>query len=305
MNFQQRVGCLKTDQIHILQLNITKKCNLKCNHCHVEASPKRMEKMSEEMFDRCMELYDRFHFDTIDITGGEPSLHPSILSFLEKAGKRGGEVIFRSNLVGLDRRFDLVDQLIQNNVHIVCSLPCYTKENVDGMRGNGVFEAVLRSLRILNERGYGKTLPLDLVNNPLGAYLPAPQKALEEDYRKELEAFGVTFSNLLTITNLPLGYFKRKLEQEGQMGTYMNLLEENFNPDTVEKLMCRYQISVGYDGKVYDCDFHQMENIVADSYVTVDEILQKESIERDIVLKNYCYGCTAGAGSSCGGALNE
>lgn len=304
MNFKDKVDNQIKD-IHILQLNIGKICNLKCSHCHVEASPKRREMMSREIFDKAMKIYDKFSLDTIDITGGEPTLHPEIDYFIEESAKRSKNVILRTNLADLNKKTSLIKQLSEHNINIVASLPCYTKENVDKMRGHGTFEKALKSIKVLNDYGYGRELSLDLVYNPLGAFLPPSQKSLEEDYKRELSNYGIEFTNLLTITNIPMGYFKEELTKEGRYNEYMGLLKENFNEDTVDNIMCRYQISVSFDGKIYDCDFNQMENLEIKEYPTVDKILEKDSLSRNIIFENYCYGCTAGAGSSCGGALNE
>lgn len=304
MNFKDKVDNQIKD-IHILQLNIGKVCNLKCSHCHVEASPKRSEMMSREIFDKAMKIYDKFFLDTIDITGGEPTLHPEIDYFIEESAKRSKNVILRTNLADLNKKTSLIKQLSEHKINIVASLPCYTKENVDKMRGHGTFEKALKSIKVLNDYGYGKELSLDLVYNPLGAFLPPSQKSLEEDYKRELSNYGIEFTNLLTITNIPMGYFKEELTKEGRYNEYMGLLKENFNEDTVDNIMCRYQISVSFDGKIYDCDFNQMENLEIKEYPTVDKILEKDSLSRNIIFENYCYGCTAGAGSSCGGALNE
>ena len=304
MNFKDKVDNQIKD-IHILQLNIGKVCNLKCSHCHVEASPKRREIMSREIFDKAMKIYDKFSMDTIDITGGEPTLHPEIDYFIEESAKRSKNVILRTNLADLNKKTSLIKQLSEHNINIVASLPCYTKENVDKMRGHGTFEKALKSIKVLNDYGYGRELSLDLVYNPLGAFLPPSQKSLEEDYKRELSNYGIEFTNLLTITNIPMGYFKEELTKEGRYNEYMGLLKENFNEDTVDNIMCRYQISVSFNGKIYDCDFNQMENLEIKEYPTVDKILEKDSLSRNIIFENYCYGCTAGAGSSCGGALNE
>ncbi|MGO4988074.1 arsenosugar biosynthesis radical SAM (seleno)protein ArsS [Gallicola sp. Sow4_E12] len=304
MNFKDKVDNQIKD-IHILQLNIGKGCNLKCSHCHVEASPKRSEMMSREIFDKAMKIYDKFSLDTIDITGGEPTLHPEIDYFIEESAKRSKNVILRTNLADLNKKTSLIKQLSEHKSNIVASLPCYTKENVDKMRGHGTFEKALKSIKVLNDYGYGKELSLDLVYNPLGAFLPPSQKSLEEDYKRELSNYGIEFTNLLTITNIPMGYFKEELTKEGRYNEYMGLLKEHFNEDTVDNIMCRYQISVSFDGKIYDCDFNQMENLEIKEYPTVDKILEKDSLSRNIIFENYCYGCTTGAGSSCGGALNE
>lgn len=303
MEFRERVHN-KIEDIHILQLNIGKMCNLQCNHCHVEASPKREELMSREIFDKTMKIYDRFNFDTIDITGGEPTIHPEIEYFIEESAKRSKNIILRTNLVGLDQKTSFIELLVKHKIQIVASLPCYTKENVDQMRGNGSFDKIIRSMKKLNSFGYGKDLLLDLVYNPLGAFLPPSQEVLAEDYKRELSKEGLEFSNLLTITNLPMGYFKKGLLENGQYQEYMNLLKENFNENTIDNIMCRYQVSISYEGKIYDCDFNQMERLEIQEYSSVDEMLERKDLERKVIFENYCYGCTAGAGSSCGGALN-
>lgn len=307
MNFIERVEDDKTKDITTLQLNITKRCNLRCTHCHVEASINRNEEMSIETFDKAMKVYDKFSFKSIDITGGEPLLHKDIEYFIKEATKRSSDVILRSNLVGMKKRRELMKLLKENKVNIVASLPCYTKENVDEMRGNETFCEAIESMKVLNELGYGvdEKLRLILVYNPMGGFLPPSSKDLIDDYRRELEKLGVTFTDLITITNIPMGCFKKKLAIEGELENYENLLESNFNPKTLDSIMCRTQVSVGYDGKIYDCDFNQMEDITCNEYSNLDEALKLVNLDRNIIFRNYCYGCTAGFGSSCKGALNE
>ena len=222
----------------------------------------------------------------------------------EKAAKRAEKIIVRTNGVGLHKREDLIHKLVDYGVDLVLSMPCYTKDNVDRMRGQGTFDAVVQTIKVLNKWGYGNKHTLDLVYNPGGAFLPPSQAGLEGDYKRELEKLGLEFSNLLTITNIPIGFFKERLEGEGAYDSYMKLLKDNFNEGTVDGIMCRYQISVGYDGRIYDCDFNQMEGLVVKEYSTLDELLDREDLQRKIIFENFCYGCTAGAGSSCGGALN-
>lgn len=304
-DFREYVSDDNTGDIHILQLNIIKRCNLKCTHCHVMSGPERNEMMDRETFDKAIEVYKKLGFDTIDITGGEPTLHPDIEYFIKKASEVSDNVILRSNLVGLAGRRSFIELLKEKGVTVVASLPCYTAENTDAMRGAGTFDKIIDSIKVLNGYGYGKELPLTLVYNPLGAFLPGDQKELEEDYRRELGEMGAEFTDLITITNLPVGCFKDELKSDGGEESYMNLLRDNFNEDTVGGLMCRYQVSVGYDGKVYDCDFNQMEGLTCPSYENLDGLLLKEDTERKIIFRDYCFGCTAGAGSSCGGALVE
>ena len=308
MKFSDRIKNNETnDKISILQLNIGKRCNLKCTHCHVEASAEREEMMDRTTFDKSMKLYDKFSMESIDITGGEPTIHKDIEYFIEESCKRSKNVILRSNLVGMYNRDSLIKLLKDNRVNIVASMPCYTKENVDSMRGDGAFDEIVKSLRKLNEVGYGTddSLKLTLVYNPMGDFLPPNQKDLESDYKRELDLIGIKFTDLITITNLPVGCFRNKLMREGTLDSYMKLLEDNFNENTVNKIMCRMQVSVSYDGKIYDCDFNQMENLPCESYSNLDEALEKDSLKREIIFKEYCYACTAGAGSSCGGSLND
>lgn len=304
-DFSQRLSDGRTRDLHTLQINIGKKCNLACNHCHVMANAQRDEMMSWETFMEAMAVYDAFDFKTIDITGGEPTIHPNIKEMLQEASKRTENVILRSNLVGLAAKRDFIDLLAELKIHLVASMPCYTKENVEAQRGQGSFEAIVASIKALNQVGYGKELTLDLVYNPGGAFLPGPQSDLELDYKRELGALGLEFSNLLTITNLPMGCFKGQLEESGELAEYQQLLKDSFNPATTENIMCRYQLSVGYDGSIYDCDFNQMEGLKVAAYPTLKDVLRQEDLGREIIFRNYCYGCTAGAGSSCGGALNE
>lgn len=305
MKFSERVKDTATRKIDILQINVGKKCNLSCTHCHVMANPNRDEMMSIDVFDKCMKIYDKFSMSTIDITGGEPTMHKDIAYFIEESAKRTDNLILRTNLVGLDKREDFIKLLVDKKVNIVASMPCYTQENVDAMRGSGTFNKIVDTIKVLNKFGYGKDLKLDLVYNPLGAFLPPSQSDLEIDYKNELDKLGLEFNNLLTITNIPIGCFKNQIEETGELEEYKTLLEDNFNEATLDNLMCRYQLSISYDGKVYDCDFNQMEEVECSSYKNVGDVLGLEKLDREIVFKDYCYGCTAGAGSSCGGSLDE
>lgn len=304
MDFQLRVSDNKTRGIDTLQINIGKLCNLSCSHCHLEAGPKRNEVMDRKTFDKCIRLCQKFKLSRIDITGGEPTVHKDILYFLSKAAEVSDNVILRSNLVNIDKNKDLLDFLEEHTINIVASLPCYLPANVNNMRGEGAFDKILAGIRALNAIGYGSHKKLDLVYNPADAFLPPDQKSLEGDYKRELAKYGLTFSNLLCITNLPVGNFYSYLEKENKLEEYERLLEENFQEKNVDFIMCKKQISVGYDGKIYDCDFHQAENIPCKEYTCLDEALALDSLERTVVFKNYCYACTAGSGSSCGGSLN-
>lgn len=293
-----------TGPVGVLQLNITGKCNLRCAHCHIMKNSDHDE-MSKETMDKCIEALKKHRFKTVDITGGEPTTHPLLIPFIREVSEYTNDIILRTNAVAMDKNPELMELLEEKNIHVVVSLPCYTEDNVDSQRGEGTFKHVIPNLRKLNAMGYGSKKDLSLVNNPLGAYLPGPQDGLEADYRKYLEEEGVEFSELFTITNMPMGYFGDKLRDEGIEEEYMKLLEDNFNPDTVENLMCRFQISVDPKGRIYDCDFHQAERVSAATYKTIDEVIEADDLSRPIVWKEYCYGCTAGAGSSCGGALAE
>lgn len=291
-------------EIGILQLNITGKCNLRCAHCHVMKNSKHTE-MSKEIMEKCVESLKKHHFHTVDITGGEPTAHPLIIPFIREVSNYADEVILRTNAVAIDKNPELMALLEEKNIHVVVSLPCYTQENVDAQRGEGTYEKVISNLKKLNAMGYGREKDLSLVYNPLGAFLPGPQEGLEADYHTFLGEKGVDFSELFTITNMPMGYFADTLRKEGAEEEYMHLLKENFNPDTVKNLMCRFQISVDPEGRIYDCDFHQAEGVSANRFQMIDDIIEADDLARPVVWKEYCYGCTAGAGSSCGGALAE
>lgn len=298
---------LKTkENLSTFQVNIGKICNIACKHCHVEAGPNRTEIMDLETMDYCLKVFKNNGFKTMDITGGAPEMNPNFRYFLENAIKLAEKVIVRTNLVILteDGYGDLPKYFADNKVEIVASLPCYTEDNTDAVRGAGVFEKSLRALKTLNSLGYGieEDLVLNLVYNPGGAFLPPCQESLTTDYRKRLsEDYGIVFTNLFTITNNPIGRFKKSLEYNNNLENYMKLLEENFNPSTVENMMCRDQISVSWDGYIYDCDFNQMIDLKAD--LEKVHISQVDAITiRNIKTGNHCYACTAGAGSSCGGA---
>lgn len=304
MKFAERVAepLKTTGEIGILQMNITGKCNLRCAHCHVMKNSEH-EIMSDATLEKCVEALEKHGFRTVDITGGEPTTHPKIVPLLKKALETVDEVILRTNAVDIDANPALMALLDEEDIHVVVSLPCYTQKNVDAQRGDGTYEKVLANLKRLNEMGYGDKKHLSLVYNPLGAFLPGPQVGLEADYKEYLGEKGVRFTDLYTITNMPMGFFADKLKEEGLEAEYRKLLEDNFNPETVENVMCRYQISVDLAGNIYDCDFHQAEGIRANGPRTIDEVLESDDLGREIVWVDYCYGCTAGSGSSCGGAL--
>ncbi|MEB3177770.1 MAG: arsenosugar biosynthesis radical SAM (seleno)protein ArsS [Nostocaceae cyanobacterium] len=311
---------LTKKQITVLQINLGKRCNLSCNHCHVEASPKRTEEMTPEICEQLIELIHRFpEIKIVDLTGGAPEMNYGFKPLVEAAKKNGKQVIVRSNLtIYFEDGFgDLPEYFAQHQVRLVASLPCYLQDNVDKMRGHGVFQESIKALRSLNELGYAQdpNLILDLVYNP---QLPISDKfsltpeqgKLERDYKMFLqEHFNIVFNNLFTITNLPVGRTKFHLERTKLYAPYLQFLEANFNPTTVEHLMCRDELSIDYLGNVYDCDFNQMMNLPAKTregeILTVSKLLEAHSLDLidEVQTAAYCYGCTAGCGSSCGGAL--
>ena len=298
--------------IEILQINVGKRCNQACHHCHVEAGPKRTEIMEKKTADRLIDLLDQSPtIHTVDLTGGAPELNPHFRHLVRELKKMNKEIIDRCNLTVFFEKGqeDMAQFLRAHRVKIVASLPCYSRQNVDAQRGGGVFDKSIRALQLLNELGFGKTgsgLELDLVYNPLGAFLPPPQEKLELDYKKELrDLFGIEFNRLLTITNMPIRRFLDQLVRENKYEEYMALLVNSFNAHATLSIMCRNLISIGWDGKIYDCDFNQMLEIpVGGKRRTIWEIETFGQIsEAPIAFDNHCYGCTAGAGSSCGGSL--
>jgi len=276
----------------------------------VDAGPKRTESMSRETADRLLVLLSSSKQpDTVDITGGAPELNPSFRHLVKGCRLRALHVIDRCNLtILLEPGFEyLADFLANNSVEITASLPCYTRDNVDGQRGRGVFDKSIQALQLLNKIGYGVSdeLPLNLVFNPLGPSLPPPQEALESDYKRHLlENFGIRFNRLFTITNMPISRFAEFLKRNGTLESYSKLLAANFNQATLDYVMCRSLISVGRDGKLYDCDFNQMLEIPIPARQTIWDIDTFDALaDKHIATANHCFGCTAGAGSSCGGKL--
>jgi radical SAM/Cys-rich protein len=303
-------GRLTRGRPEVLQVNTGKKCNLTCTHCHVNAGPGRKEVMARETIDRVLEWLERSGVPTVDLTGGAPEIIPDFRHLVERAAAGGRRVIDRSNLtILLEPGFDdLPEFLARHRVEIVASLPCYLGENVDAQRGDGVFEASIAALQRLNGLGYGRGLPLHLVYNPQGGRLPPAQEELEEDYKKELGArFGIVFDRLYTITNMPIARFAAQLRHEGRLDAYFDLLESAFNPATLPGLMCRTTVSVDWEGRVYDCDFNQQLGIAAPAAGRrfLWEIDPGAFEGAQIAVADHCFGCTAGAGSSCGGALES
>ncbi len=297
----------------ILQVNVGKLCNLTCIHCHVNAGPKRKEIMTRETIDRVIDWLARTDIPTVDLTGGAPEMIPDFRYFVEhlKALEPPRHIIDRSNLtILLEPGYnDYAAFLARNQVEIIASMPCYSPENVNAQRGEGVFEASIKALQLLNSLGYGieSDLPLHLVYNPNGDFLPAPQDELEADYKRELrEHFGIVFNRLYTITNLPIARFASWLKNNNKLADYMALLNDAFNPATVAGLMCRNTISVSWTGEVFDCDFNQMLKMQwrdGNRVLNLWDIDPAQVENREILTGDHCLGCTAGAGSSCGGAL--
>jgi radical SAM/Cys-rich protein len=305
--------------IDTLQVNVTKLCNQVCRHCHVDASPSRTEKMSPEGIARCLEILAQHpQIARLDITGGAPELHPQFDEFVEQAVALGKHVMVRHNLtVQLDGNPQtkegkeyLPGFFAKNRVEVVSSLPYYQQFFTDSQRGQGVFGKSLEAMRRLNAVGYGVEgtgLLLNLVYNPVGPYLPAAQASLEADYKRELKAkHGLVFNSLYTITNMPINRFRLHLEKTGQLDAYMDKLVAAFNPAAAEGVMCRSLVSVGHDGRIYDCDFNQMLDMEArDAHgarLSIFDFDFERALRRPIQLADHCLGCTAGAGSSCGGA---
>jgi radical SAM/Cys-rich protein len=298
----------------ILQVNVGKLCNLTCVHCHVNAGPKRKEIMTRETIDRIIDWLGQTEIPIVDLTGGAPEMIPDFRYFVQraKALEPPRHMIDRCNLTILVEPGyeDLPEFLAAHQVEIIASMPCYSAANVDAQRGEGVFDGSIAALQLLNSLGYGVDidLPLHLVYNPVGAFLPGPQADLEADFKRELTAnFGIVFNNLYTITNLPIGRFAAYLRHNNKLEEYMELLITAFNPATIDGLMCRNTISVGWRGEVYDCDFNQQLGMQwqnpDESGLFLWDVDPDKIDNREIMTGEHCFGCTAGAGSSCCGAL--
>jgi radical SAM/Cys-rich protein len=302
---------LRATGIQVLQVNVGKLCNQTCRHCHVDAGPERREVMSRETMQLCLDALARTDIPTLDITGGAPEMNPHFRWLVEQGRGLGRHIIDRCNLtILLAPHFDdLPDFLARNRVEIVASLPCYQPANTDRQRGEGVFEKSITALRRLNEVGYGKpsgALVLTLVYNPVGPSLPPAQAALEDAYRRELsERYGVVFTRLFTITNMPISRFLDDLIQADRYAEYMEKLVAAFNPEAAAGVMCRTTLSVGWDGRLYDCDFNQMLELeLAPGFPRHIRDLDRELLSaRRIVTGQHCYGCAAGSGSGCQGAI--
>ena len=303
-------GVLHGSAIAVMQVNVGFVCNQECVHCHVAASPRRTEVMPWSTMDMILEAARTIRCRLVDITGGAPELNPHLRKFIEVLRVEAFCVQVRTNLtVLLEPTMEgMIEFYKDHGVHLVASLPCYLESNVRAQRGMGVYEKSIEAIRRLNAAGYGSTpaLPLHLVYNPIGPYLPPNQVSLEAEYRRELrERFGIMFTRLFTLTNMPVGRFRAELRREKREDDYLRLLRESFNADTLEGLMCRHQINVNWDGTLYDCDFNLALRWPVDHGAPshIRDFNPAVLAKRRILTGEHCFGCTAGCGSSCGGAL--
>lgn len=316
--FSERVGenGYTEDELVTLQMNVGLKCNLACKHCHVESSPARTEEMSRETMEACLKFVRDRGIQVIDITGGAPEMNSNYEWFIREAASTGAKVMTRSNLVILEdpKYSHLAELWAELGIVVIVSLPHYDKKTAEKQRGEGTFDPIIEGISKLNDLGYGKgegagpngkTLELDLVYNPNGMFLPGDQAGLERDYKQMLgQDFGITFDNLFAIANNPNGRFGNRLQQTGNLEKYMGKLVGAFNEATVPTMMCRTQLSVGWDGELYDCDFNQAAELTCVDEGNIADLAADPTkpLKRKIAFGNHCYGCTAGAGSSCGGA---
>ena len=303
----------KRRALDVLQVNLGRYCNLACIHCHVESGPTRKEMMSRANVDAVLRFLARTDIPTLDITGGAPEFHRDFPYLVASARQLGRRVMDRCNLtVIFEPGMEYLPEFFRKQqVELVCSLPCYSEENVDKQRGRGTFESSIRALQLLNEQGYGKTgdtLVLNLVYNPVGPHLPPSQEKLEAEYRRILgQRFGIVFNRLFCLSNMPITRYATHLKLRGEYDDYRELLAANFNAATLDQVMCRNLISIGWDGSVYDCDFNQMLDLPlsdgAGERLTIAALSLESVVKRPIIAGDHCYACTAGSGSSCGGAL--
>ncbi|MEP7039056.1 MAG: arsenosugar biosynthesis radical SAM (seleno)protein ArsS [Acidobacteriota bacterium] len=303
---------LRSTDVEILQVNVGKLCNQACKHCHVDASPTRTEIMTRETVETCLEVLRKYEIPTLDITGGAPELIPDFRYFVTEARKTGAKIMVRHNLtVMFEEGFeDLPEFFAENEVEVVSSLPYFLEQQTDAQRGAGVFDKSVEALKRLNAVGYGidKNLILNLVYNPVGAFLPPEQKSIEADFRRELKnRYDIVFNNLYTITNMPIARYLDWLRRSGNETSYMQKLVGAFNPSTVSGLMCRNTLSVDWLGNLFDCDFNQMLELGIDKNLkqTIFDLDLESLKNRQIITANHCFGCTAGAGSSCGGIVAD
>lgn len=301
---------LKPRGIEIFQINVGRQCNQTCKHCHVDAGPDRKEMMSQETLEQCLTVLRKYDIPTVDITGGAPELHPLFRWFVEACSRLNKEIIVRCNLTIIlanKRFYDLPAFYKKHKVQVICSLPFYSADRTDRQRGEGVFEKSIEALKMLNAEGYGMEssgLKLNLVYNPAGAFLPADQSSLEAQFKQRLLTdHGIYFNDLFTITNMPISRFLDFLIKSGNLEGYMDKIIQAFNPSAAREVMCRNTISVGWDGSLYDCDFNQMLDLKVDERAAqhISGFELNTLNRREIVVNQHCFGCTAGAGSSCGG----
>jgi len=308
---KEKFPSIYKEPIETLQINIGYKCNQACKHCHVNSSPLRTEKMSNEIISLIPKIIEKYKIKTLDITGGAPELHPEFKNLITSLSTKQVDIIDRCNLtIFFEEGYeDLPQFLADNKVIVTASLPCYEKNNVDLQRGFGVFEKSINAIKILNDLGYGKKengLQINLVYNPVSPILPPSQELLEKDYKKILfEKYNIVFNSLYTITNMPINRYEESLKREGKLNNYFKLLKENFNEKNLKNLMCKKTISVNWLGEIYDCDFNQQINYRENKGPKTLSDLLDESITFDygVAVKEHCFACTAGAGSSCGGTL--
>lgn len=301
---------IKINKIDILQLNITKKCNLSCKHCHLKAGPTRTEIMSKEILEKCLELSNNTDISTIDITGGAPELNPHLEWFINQASKLNKRLIVRSNLVILkdNQNKKYIDIFTKNKVEIFTSLPDFNEEKSNRQRGDNFFKNFIEIMLIFNKKGYGidDELIINLVHNPVGVFLPASQFILEKEYKKRLfSTHGIKFNNLFCLINMPVGRYLEFLNKTENLTDYFNDLCASFNPGTVNNIMCKTTLNVGWDGKLYNCDFNQALSIPIDNNENLN-ILNDDLdslINKEIIFNLHCFGCTAGSGSSCQGSV--
>jgi radical SAM/Cys-rich protein len=312
VSFDKKLGDrqLTAAGIDTLQVNVGKLCNQACKHCHVDASPTRTEIMQRPIIDECLRVLREFGIKTLDITGGAPELIPDFRYFVTEARKTRTKVMIRHNLTVMfeKNQHDLPEFFAENKTEVICSLPYFLPTQTDAQRGTGVFEKSITALQKLNRVGYGidEKLTLNLVYNPTGAFLPPPQTAIEADFRRELKnRFDISFNNLYTITNMPIARFLDWLRRSKNEESYMQKLVNAFNPSTIEGLMCRNLVSVDWQGNLFDCDFNQMLelSLKEDLPQTIFDFNTEKLQNREIITANHCFGCTAGAGSSCGGSV--
>ena len=299
--------------LDVLQVNMGRYCNQACIHCHVESGPNRTEMMSRETVDGVLRFFENTNIPTLDITGGAPELNLHFDHLVESAVGLGRHVMDRCNLTVIfePNKNYLADFFARNRVELVCSLPCYTPDNVDKQRGKGTFDLSIQALQLFNALGYGQTgsdLVLNLVYNPVGPHLPPAQSKLEHDYKRELsEKFGIVFNRLYCLSNMPITRYETHLKLRGEYNAYVELLEQSFNAATLDQVMCRNLVSVGWEGFIYDCDFNQMLDLPirdrAGKPLHIETLSLEQVEQHEIIVGNHCYACTAGSGSSCGGAL--